>query len=255
METHSHHLHKAPGHGWKHYLFEFLMLFFAVTLGFFVENLREHNLEHEREKEFMSSLLVDLEKDKLTLKDEISRGNIPVAYNDSLTSELQLRPLQGREKRIYHFLLLFTTIIDFTYHDRTISQLKNSGGFRLIRDKEVSDEILDYDTYMRQSVAYAEDWWTSSIISTDFQINYRIYELYKVQKLQDSALSHINEPQKVAYPSDLKLLSYEENDIKHVLNSMCYARITDKTKYLRAIEALKLNEELSALIKKKYKIQ
>ena len=26
METHAHHLHKAPGHGLKHYLFEFLML-------------------------------------------------------------------------------------------------------------------------------------------------------------------------------------------------------------------------------------
>ena len=22
METHAHHLHKAPGHGWKHYFFE-----------------------------------------------------------------------------------------------------------------------------------------------------------------------------------------------------------------------------------------
>jgi hypothetical protein len=27
METHAQHLHKAPGQGWKHYFFEFLMLF------------------------------------------------------------------------------------------------------------------------------------------------------------------------------------------------------------------------------------
>ena len=51
METHAHHLHKAPGQGWKHYLFEFLMLFLAVTLGFFVENLRERMVENHRENE------------------------------------------------------------------------------------------------------------------------------------------------------------------------------------------------------------
>lgn len=37
METHANHLHKTPGHGWKHYVFEFLMLFFAVFCGFLAE--------------------------------------------------------------------------------------------------------------------------------------------------------------------------------------------------------------------------
>ena len=55
METHAHHLHKAPGHGWQHYLFEFLMLFLAVTLGFFVENQREDFVERNRSKEYAKS--------------------------------------------------------------------------------------------------------------------------------------------------------------------------------------------------------
>ncbi|HLX92871.1 MAG TPA: hypothetical protein VKR32_14395 [Puia sp.] len=255
METHAHHLHKAPGSGWKHYLFEFLMLFLAVTLGFFVENLREHNLDRQREGEFMTSLLDDLQKDKVILKNIISKGTIPVAYNDSLSTELQKTPLQGREKRIYHFLLLYTTLIDFTYHDRTISQLKYSGGFRLVRNKEVSDALLDYDIYMRQSVAYAENWFTSSIVSTDININYHIYELYRVQKFQDSALAHMIEPAKVAYPPDLKLLTYDPNEIKHTLNSMSYVRITDETKYERAKASLKMNEDLSKLIREQYHIE
>src|SRR6266850_2142191 len=45
METHAQHLHNVPGQGWKHYFFEFFMLFLAVTLGFFVENLRENIIE------------------------------------------------------------------------------------------------------------------------------------------------------------------------------------------------------------------
>ena len=48
METHAHDLHKAPGHGWKHYLFEFVMLFLAVFCGFLAENIREHRMEDEK---------------------------------------------------------------------------------------------------------------------------------------------------------------------------------------------------------------
>ena len=38
METHAQELHKAPGRGWKHYFFEFFMLFLAVFCGFLAEN-------------------------------------------------------------------------------------------------------------------------------------------------------------------------------------------------------------------------
>jgi len=60
METHAHHLHKAPGKGFRHYLFEFLMLFLAVTLGFFVENQREHYVEHQRAKIYAMNLHEEL---------------------------------------------------------------------------------------------------------------------------------------------------------------------------------------------------
>jgi hypothetical protein len=30
METHAHHLHKAPGNKFRHFFFEFLMLFFVA---------------------------------------------------------------------------------------------------------------------------------------------------------------------------------------------------------------------------------
>lgn len=63
METHAHHLHKAPGHGWKHYFFEFFMLFLAVTPGFLVENGREHYVERQRGKEYVHSFCKDLAMD------------------------------------------------------------------------------------------------------------------------------------------------------------------------------------------------
>jgi hypothetical protein len=61
MEVHAH--SHTPRKKWQHYLWEFLMLFLAVTLGFFVENQREHLVEHQREKQFVQSLFNDIKAD------------------------------------------------------------------------------------------------------------------------------------------------------------------------------------------------
>ena len=60
MEVH-HHAH-TERKKWTHYFWEFLMLFLAITLGFFVENQREHFIEH-REKKYIQNLVHDLARD------------------------------------------------------------------------------------------------------------------------------------------------------------------------------------------------
>lgn len=250
MEVH-HHAHTARKK-WPHYFWEFLMLFLAVFCGFLAEYQLEHKIEKDREKQFIKSLWIDLDKDRITLQEGVEKGWIPVTYNDSLSKVPRERPLQGNEKKIYHFFLLYTNLIDFTYHDRTISQLKNSGGFRLIRDQKVSDAILDYDTYMRQSVELAESAWTSNLINNDIRINSQTFEIYRVQSLQKDALANITAPEKVNYPDHLKLLTYDENTIVRVLNSMAMVRGNDEEKYKRSIEALEMNKKLDALIREEY---
>ncbi len=70
MEVH-HHGHVHEKKKWKEYLFQFLMLFLAVTLGFFVENQREHYVEHKRAKEFAKLLVDDLIIDTTELKKDL----------------------------------------------------------------------------------------------------------------------------------------------------------------------------------------
>ena len=72
METHAHHLHNAPGHGWKHYFFEFVMLFLAVFCGFLAENLREDQVEHRREQLYMNRVIQDLKSNPIM---EINKEN------------------------------------------------------------------------------------------------------------------------------------------------------------------------------------
>src|SRR6185503_16591727 len=61
MEVHAH--PHTPRKKWTHYFWEFFMLFLAETLGFFVENQREHMVEHRREKQYMRSMVGDLKSD------------------------------------------------------------------------------------------------------------------------------------------------------------------------------------------------
>ena len=65
MEVHAH-THTARKK-WTHYFWEFLMLFLAVFCGFLAENQREHFVEHNREKQYMRSLMEDLETDTVEL--------------------------------------------------------------------------------------------------------------------------------------------------------------------------------------------
>ena len=234
---------------------EIVLVMIGILLAFQVNTWKTNREQRTIEKEYMQSLLTDLKKDKSILDGKLEFGPIPIIYNDSLFEELQKSTLQGKEKRIYHFLLLFTNSIDISYHDRTISQLKNSGGFQFVRNKQVSDAIVDYDIYMRESIKNVESNMSSNLINNDIMINYNFYEIYKVQHLQDSAIIYKNDISKVNYPDDLKLLSYDDDKIKLVLNSMSYVREIDEYNYERAIHALSLNRQLDSLIRKEYLIE
>ncbi|HLY72296.1 MAG TPA: hypothetical protein VKR53_21340, partial [Puia sp.] len=84
METHAQELHNAPGHGWKHYLFEFFMLFLAVFCGFLAENWREHIVDLEREQQYIKSFYEDLTADENDQQRTINNLDHEVKIADSL---------------------------------------------------------------------------------------------------------------------------------------------------------------------------
>ena len=68
MEVH-HHSHKPKN--WKEYITEFIMLFAAVTLGFFAENVREHQIVIERKNQNLLAMVQDLKRDSAQLQQRI----------------------------------------------------------------------------------------------------------------------------------------------------------------------------------------
>ena len=69
MEVHHH--PNVEKKGLKEYFLEFLMIFLAVTMGFFAENLREDISNREILKNNMETIVANLKSDKTNLKNII----------------------------------------------------------------------------------------------------------------------------------------------------------------------------------------
>jgi hypothetical protein len=147
MEVH-HHSHHGKKK-WTEYFWEFFMLFLAVTLGFFVENQREHFVEHKREIQYVGSYVEDLHKDVYVLDSMIGRCKDRNRMIDSLTYLLDLPDATLHGNDIYYNARLLTLNFPFFSTDRTIQQLKNGGNLRLISKQEVSDAMMNYDRQTR----------------------------------------------------------------------------------------------------------
>lgn len=149
MEVH-HHGHVHEKKKWMEYLFQFLMLFLAVFCGFLAENQREHMIENKREKQFVKSLINDLRLDIAWLDTVANSARSRIQNIESAL--LVLTEQTGNEipLNVYQYLIKAEPQIMFFPNDGTISQLKNSGGMRLIRKRNAVDSMANYDRLMRR---------------------------------------------------------------------------------------------------------
>ena len=153
MEVHQH-THTVPiaigRKKWTHYLWEFLMLFLAVFCGFLAENQREHYVERKREKQFMISLVKDLELDTLQFNrlrkyrtERLSKiDSLLIFFTNNSSGKVPLHEYSLIQQLFGHAA--------FFQNSGTLDQLKNPGGLRLIRKRNVVDSIEAYDQQIKR---------------------------------------------------------------------------------------------------------
>ena len=143
MEVH-HHAHTARKK-WTHYFWEFLMLFLAVFCGFLAENFREHQVENSRAHQYIRSFYEDL-------KNDTARLNILIAYDDEKITALKTMyncydtVSQDLKATGCMGILIKHSRSNrgFVLTDRTLKQLANAGGYRLLGKGE-ADSIIVYE--------------------------------------------------------------------------------------------------------------
>jgi len=147
MEVHHHPDLHHKRKRFKEYILEFIMIFLAVTLGFFAESLRENITEHHREQVYIEGFIRNLQDDTAELRRVIAYNEVEVKGLDTINgvtrnNYLQL-PIQD-SIFWYSFKYLFD-IQSFRNNDITITQLRNAGGYSLIRKANVADSIAQYE--------------------------------------------------------------------------------------------------------------
>jgi hypothetical protein len=157
MEVHHHpDLHHTTKR-WKEYLLEFMMIFLAVTLGFFAESLRETISDKQKEKEYIFSLVQNMKDDTAVFNSVIQENEAKKNKLEKLLS-LSSKNIQdtGVRRLFYTYALSAISFYSvFKSNDATMLQLKNSGGFRFIKKDHVADSIAKYDNYVK--IIYAAE--------------------------------------------------------------------------------------------------
>ena len=238
MEVHHH--SQTSRKKWTHYFWEFFMLFLAVFCGFLAEYQLEHVLEHSKEKEYMRSMLEDLAQDTVEI-DRVTAAILGHDKNiDSLLNILEL-PISKRQndlKELYqlHYYNMGSELALFS--QRTMSQLKNAGGLRLIRHKNVADSITLYDTKLPYLAAITK---TYDEVSTDMiKTGYMIFD---------------NQYIRHNFEGPISLLTYNTTSIRQYANCVSMVQVVHKyySDFLAQQKTLAI--ALVALIKKEYQLK
>jgi hypothetical protein len=212
MEVH-HHSH--GGKKWLDHLWEFVMLFLAVTLGFFVENQREHLVENRREKAFIYSADEDRMQDIYQLDSIISKRKETQKWLDSLLYFLNHDPRQHGSD-IYYYARWSPRTYRFYSIDRTLTQLKYGGNFRLIHNKKVSDALANYDNITRSLTVYIEEREESLVLISYQSIN-KLFD----NQIMESMINGLSFHRPEGNP---QLLSYDKNLINEFCNQIHFRK-------------------------------
>src|SRR5687768_10463345 len=119
---------------WTHYFWEFLMLFLAVFCGFLAEYQLEHVIENQREKKYIRSFIEDLKADTMKINQVLQASIEQRKGLDSLMGVLKQPDFVNNPAKFEKYVVNIFSLFAFFQTDRTLQQLKNAGGLRLIRN-------------------------------------------------------------------------------------------------------------------------
>jgi hypothetical protein len=232
----------------KYAIGEIVLVVIGILIALQINNWNETKLERKVEKEYIVSLIEDLKTDSTRLSylvkwfetaelqlDTVLKmyHKIAIGYNDTLRRNLPA---------VINFP-------DFTYTDRTMQQLKNSGSMRYIVNKKVSNGILDYDIKVKHLL-------TSYIPDLTFYYensNQMWFEVVDIEAFEtDSKTMSISEMEKgtknYLLKDDKATLGKFNNIIRNFKNVTTRVKDTEKEVLIKATG-------LITLLKKEYDLK
>ena len=199
------------------------MLFLAVFCGFLAENIREHKVEKKREKQFIQSLVNDIQADIDQLEILINKRDQKQVAVDSTIKLLNSPHQQIQGSSLYYNAIHTARRADvaFVPNDGTFLQLKNAGGLRLIGNRRVVDSIMNYDIAVRNLVTHGES--EQSLVDNYRVVSSRIFD----PSVFDSMLDQNNVSTRPG--GNPQLLIHDKAAMVDLLGSLYYLKVINKS--------------------------
>ena len=121
------------------------MLFLAVFCGFLAEYQLEHKIEKERVNKLMHDMVENLKYDSTRITRNTPENILLKNNLDSLRFEIK-EAIQGNvnTNRLYYLFLKTDEFGYAAFNKAAMTQLKSSGLLRMVKNKTLLNEMLDY---------------------------------------------------------------------------------------------------------------
>ena len=183
MEVHHH--PKVEKKRFKEYFFEFAMLFLAVTLGFFAENIREHFTEKENGERYLRSFRDELAQQHNTINAYKKTFQHKVIVCDSMKNIFYAGEETKKTDEIRRLLLTCLKVTEVNFHTSAYQQMVSSGALRYIKNIALRDSMSAYNSYIGTTLAYNSQI-TQTIINNTVTIS-SFFDLHDVVSSDTSA--------------------------------------------------------------------
>jgi len=258
MEVHGH--THTPRKKWTHYFWEFLMLFFAVTLGFFVENQREHYIEGQRAKQLAKNLYKEIYTDSIAVQQKIAIRNKKeeeCIYFINYVKDSSLTNLSSHFYRAYTWAFLQSAQLLFEPNDGILNQLRNSGELRYFKNSELQSAIGRLSVQIANVRSRNEKEYSFIEMNLrPFTIRHYDFSWYKAftQDGKFTLLEALNQERQLQLAG--KIIDVDKFNRKEAENIASYyllmLRGTRQTQYLPYVS---INHQLLQILRKEYHLE
>lgn len=241
VHHHSHHPKKI-----KEYITEFIMLFAAVTLGFFAENLREVQIEKHREISYLKNVHEDLQLDFQTIDTVYKSNSVRLKALDTLFVKIKNYTINNED--IYYYVRNLALRSTFESSHVGFDQIKSAGGLRMIKSKEITLGIQEYEK-MLNSMEKLENVRERTLEQARFKMA-EVFDaniLYEISSKQGVGIMRFKRPE---HADDI--LKNKPVALNEMLNLLAIGLNTNRYLNNWLLELNKIGKDLDQTIMKEY---
>ena len=142
MEVHHH--PTVEKKNFKEYFLEFLMIFLAVTMGFFAENIREHYTEKANTKEYLETYRDELLQQQILYNTYKKIYQKKIIFCDSIRFIFFNGEENTKMDALKRLVTQGLTLVEIPINTSSYDQIVNSGALRYISDIGLRDSMSVY---------------------------------------------------------------------------------------------------------------